>query len=60
MFDFITDAIENVLDIGDSLLYGELPSKRQTANLISAGLTVASIAATVGVAESVIESLLED
>lgn len=57
---FIEDAIENVLDCADDILDGEMPSKRNVAKLISDGLTVAAVASAYGVAEDVIEKILED
>jgi DNA-binding NarL/FixJ family response regulator len=60
MFDLITDAIDNALSVVAAPLNGEVPTQRQIAKLISDGLTVASIAAAAGVAEEVIENLLED
>lgn len=60
MFDFITDAVENVLDIGGGLLEGELPEKRQIANLVNAGVSIYAISEATGLATDVIEKLLDD
>jgi len=60
MFDFITDAVENALDVADGLVSGEDISKRQVARLISDGLSVAAIASATGIAVSVIENLMDE
>lgn len=60
MFNFITDAVENALDVADGLVSGEDISKRQVARLISDGLSVAAIASATGVATSVIENLFDE
>jgi len=60
MFGFLTDAVENALDIGGDLLEGELPAKRQVAKLVDAGVSVYAISEATGLATDVIESLLED
>lgn len=60
MFDFITNAVENVLDIGGSLLSGEDITNQQIAKLISDGVSVAVIASSTGLAVDVIEQILED
>lgn len=59
MFDFIENAIVNAMDVVEDLFEGDL-SKRKVAKLISDGLTVGAIAHGFGVAEDVIESVLED
>ncbi len=58
MFNLLTDAIENAFDVVEDLFEGNL-SKRKVAKLISDGLTVGAIAHGFGVAEDVIEALLE-
>ncbi len=60
MFGLLTSAVENVLDMAEGLCYGELPSKRQVARLIDAGLTIYSISEATGFAEDVIRDLAED
>ena len=60
MFDFIADAVENVLDITDNLLEGEAPTKRQVAKLASDGLSIAAIASVTGLASDVIERMIND
>ncbi len=60
MFGFITDAVENVLDIGCSFLDGEDITKGQVSKLISDGVSVAVIASGAGVTIDVIESMLDD
>ena len=60
MFNIITDAIENTLDIANDLIDGELPSMRQVAQLLSNGLTVAAIAQGYGLAEEVIEDIIDE
>ena len=61
MFKFLTDSVENALDVVFSPfdLDGELPTKRQVAKLIADGLTVAAVAHGLGVAEDVITGILE-
>jgi hypothetical protein len=60
MFGFFTDAVENVLDIGEDLLEGEVPTKRQLAKLVDAGLSAYAISEATGLAADVIESLMDD
>lgn len=40
MFGFITDSVENALDVVDRLVSGEDVSKRQLAKLLSDGIAV--------------------
>jgi len=58
MLDFLTDSIENGLDVLGGLVMGETPTKRQVAQLISDGVTVAAIAEATGVAVETIEGLI--
>ena len=63
MFKFLTDSIENAIDVGVGLVsFGEAGdfSKESVAKLIADGLTVAVIAHGYGVAEDVIQELLDD
>jgi len=60
MFNFISDAIENTLDIADGLISGDDISKKQIAKLISDGLSVYAIASATGLAVDVIEKYLEE
>ena len=60
MFGWFEDAVDNILDVADTVTDFELPSKRQVAKLVDTGLTVASIAAMYDVGTDVIEGLLED
>ena len=60
VFGFLTDAIDNALDVAGDLLTGEVPTRRKVAKLIDAGLTVAAIAAAFGVGEEVITALMGD
>ena len=60
MFNILTDAIENALTVVGDLAEGEVPTKRQVAQLISDGVTVAVIAAATGFSVEVIEELLDD
>lgn len=60
MFNFLTDAVENALDVADSFLSGEDVTKRQVARLISDGLSVAAIASATGLAVEVIEKMVDD
>lgn len=59
MFNFITDAIENTLDVADSLLSGEDVTKKQIAKLISDGLSVYAISSATGLAVDVIQKYIE-
>lgn len=58
MFDFITDAVKNALDVADAVLSGEDVTKRQIARLVSDGLSVAAIASATGVAVEVVEKMI--
>lgn len=60
MFNLLTDAIENGLDIISGLTEGETPSKRQVAQLISDGVTVVAIAEATGFAVETIQSILDE
>ena len=60
MFGFFTNAVENALDIAEGLCYGELPSKRQIAKLVDAGLSIYAISELTGFAEDVIKEIAED
>lgn len=60
MFDFLTTAVENALDVADSFLSGEDVTKRQVARLVSDGLSIAAIASATGLAVEVIEKMVED
>lgn len=60
MFGYLTDTIENALDVLGGVVEGEAPTKRQVAKLIDAGFTIGGIAAVFGVGTEVIENLMED
>ena len=60
MFDIITDAIENVLDVIDGITSGELPTKRQVAQLVADGVSIYDISEASGFAVETIQELLED
>ena len=60
MFGFFTDAVAGVLDTAETILSGELPSNRQIAKLVDAGLTVYAISEITGLATSAVEKLIED
>lgn len=60
MFNFITDAIENALDVGDSLLSGEDVTKRQIAKLLSDGLSVYAISEATGLAVDAVKKYIKD
>jgi len=59
LFDVLTDPIENVLDVGTGLLQGDMPSRRQLAELINDGISVAAIANTYGVSVEMVRALIE-
>lgn len=60
IFDALTDSIDNAMKVTVDLFdpYAEL-DRRSVATLIADGLSIAAIAHGFGVAESVIEQLLE-
>lgn len=60
MFDFLENSIKNCLDILDCLTYGEVPTKRQMAKLISDGVSIYAISEATGFAVEVLEKLIED
>jgi uncharacterized protein YerC len=59
MFKMLTDAIDNTLAVVGGVLTGELPTRRQVAQMISDGMTVAAIASATGFATDVIEKILD-
>lgn len=60
MFGILTDSIENVLNIADSLLSGEDITKKEVAKLVNDGIEIAVIANAAGVGVEVIEALMEE
>lgn len=60
MFNFLTDSIENALDVADSLLSLEAPKKRQVAKLIADGLSIYAVSEITGVAVEIIEKLVDE
>lgn len=60
MFNILTDAIENAIDVADDLFSGNDLNKRKVAKLISDGLSVAAIASLTGVAVSTIQEMVKD
>lgn len=60
MFNFITDSIENALDVTDRLLSLESPKKRQVAKLIADGLSIYAVSEITGVAVDIIEKLVDE
>lgn len=60
MFGFFEDVLTDGLDVIDGLLDGELPSKRQVAKMIDAGLTIYAVSEATGFAVDVLENILED
>ena len=60
MFGFLTDAIDNAIDVGLGTMTGDMPTQRQVSKLISDGASVAAIAYGLGVSVDVVEGLLED
>lgn len=60
MLKFLTDSIENALDVVGDVMTGEEVDKRQVAKLIADGLSVAAVASATGLAVEVIEKMLED
>lgn len=60
MFGLFSDVVETGLDALEGLAYGELPSKRQVARLVDAGLTVYAISQFLGVSEEVICEMIDE
>ena len=60
IFDQLTSAIENTLDITCGLLDGEIPSKKQVAKLVSDGVSIYAISEATGLAVEVIESIINE
>lgn len=60
LFDSLTNAVENGLDILGGLVEGELPSKRQLATLISSGVSIYTISEVTGYSVEVLEKILEE
>ncbi len=60
MFESLTGSIENLLDIHDAVLDGDLPSKQQLMQLIDDGIDVDMIASALGVSEDVIQKILDN
>lgn len=60
MFNIFTDSVENALDVMGGLIEGEIPTSRQVAELVDAGVSLYSISEATGVAVDVLEKILED
>ena len=60
MFNFISNAVGNALDITGSILTGEGVTTKQIAELVDDGLTVAEIATLTGLTTAAVRSLLSD
>jgi hypothetical protein len=60
IFDPITKAVENTLDIADCLVSGEAPSKKQIAKLISDGVSIYAISSATGIAVDVLQSIIDE
>lgn len=60
MFGFLTDTIENGLDIVGGLMEGEVPTKRQIAKAIDAGITIYALSEMTGIAVDALERILEE
>jgi len=60
VFGLLTDIIETGLDVVEGLCYGELPTKRQVAELVDAGMTIYTISEVTGFSQDVIQDLLDD
>ena len=58
MFKVLTDAVENILDIVTSPLYGDLPTQRQVAQLVADGLTIYAISEATGIAVGILGEIL--
>lgn len=59
LFDAVTGAVENGLDILSGLADGELPTKRQLAKLISDGVSIYAISEATGVAVDSLKSIVD-
>lgn len=61
MFGLLASTVETTLDVADKLLFeGELPTKREIAKMVDAGITLYSISEVTGLAEDVIRDILND
>ena len=60
MFKMLTDAIENTIDVVTAPLYGEIPTKRQIAQLLSDGITIYTISSMTGVTVEILEDIMDD
>jgi len=64
MFGFLTDPIENAIDVSTETLGmalgGDGPNKRKIAKLVSDGVEIYAVAQMFGVGEDVILSVLGD
>lgn len=59
MFGMLINPIVNLFSIGESIVEGDGPTKRQVAQLVDDGVTIAAIATGFGVGIDVIQNLLE-
>lgn len=59
IFNAVTDAVENGLDILGGLAEGETSTKRQLAKLISDGVSIYTISEATGIAVDVLESIVD-
>ena len=62
LFDGIVDEVENALDVGEKVVTLEWDriDRREVARLIASGMTVAAIAHAAGVAEDVVQAMIDD
>lgn len=60
MFSFLTDSIENALNVTGKVMSGEDVSSREVAKLIADGVTVAACAAVVSEVVDLARTAVED
>jgi hypothetical protein len=60
LFDAAESIVSNVLDTAESLVHGEMPSKRQVSKLISDGVSIYAISSATGIAVEILEGLSDE
>jgi DNA-binding NarL/FixJ family response regulator len=67
MFDLFTSPLRTIaktantiVDTTQSLVAGEMPTRRQLVNLIDAGLTINDICDIIGLSEDAVRAVLDD
>jgi hypothetical protein len=60
MFSFLTDSIENALDVVGDVMTGEDVNKRQVAKLIADGVSVVALAGALNMTVDAVRSMVEE